>query len=128
MSKQDLGITRFMDMHSGGRAKIRRNGIDQDCIYIEAPEKLGVAIFKEMYDREPDNITCQCCGSDYSVSFSDDLAQATGYDRGCDWDDEKHGYIEKARFSNYQTLEQYLNKPSVTFVSWDEAKKIFGIP
>lgn len=121
-----IGITSFMDMHSGGDAKITRDGVDQDYIYIEAPQKLGVAIFKELYDRDPDNVTCRCCGEDYSVSYNDNLTQATGYARGCEWSDE--GYIEKARYSDYKTIDEYLKSPQITFIPWSEAKKALGIP
>lgn len=121
-----IGITSFMDMHSGGDAKIIRDGVDQDYIYIEAPEKLAVTIFRELYDREPDNVTCRCCGEDYSVSYSDNLIQATGFARGCDWDGE--AYTEKPRYGSYSTLEEYLKKPNITFIPWSEAKRVFGIP
>lgn len=123
-----IGVARFMDMHSGGRAKIQKNGIDQNYVYIQAPEKLAVIIFKEMYDRDPENVTCQCCGEDYSVSYADSLSTVTGYERGCDWDYETKAYTEKPRFSDYTELEDYLKKDSVTFVPWSEAKKFLGIP
>jgi hypothetical protein len=129
MVEQKMGITRFMDMHSGGDAKIERDGYDQNFIYIESPtEKLGIAIFEKLYDRDPDNITCECCGQDYSVGFEEDIIRATAYERGCDWDESGKNYIEKARYSDYQSLEEYLKNPHITFIPWDKAKKALGIP
>ena len=123
-----IGVTRFMDMHSGGGAKIYRDDVPQEYIYIEAPEKLGVTIFKELYDRNPDHVTCNCCGSDYSVCFDKDIVDATGYERGCDYDKLSDAYIEKPRFGQYISLEEYLKKPNVTFIPWSEAKMVLGIP
>jgi hypothetical protein len=52
--------TRFMDMHSGGDAKT-------GDVFIEAPEAQARAIFTARFDRDPDHVTCTCCGRDYSV-------------------------------------------------------------
>lgn len=52
--------TSFFDLHSGGEAKT-----DYPRIYIEAPEEKAVAIFTALFG-DPDNVTCGCCGVDYS--------------------------------------------------------------
>ena len=54
--------TRFFDMHSGGDRKL-----DWGVIYIEAPKKEAITIFRNRFDRDPNNITCPCCGGDYSI-------------------------------------------------------------
>lgn len=50
-----------MDMHSGGGQK----DVFTKC-FIEATEDLAPAIFNNMLGRNPDHITCSCCGEDYS--------------------------------------------------------------
>jgi hypothetical protein len=53
----------FMDSHSGGGKKF-----DHNDIYVEACCELSAkARFKEIYNHDPDNVTCQCCGRDFSV-------------------------------------------------------------
>lgn len=54
--------TKFYDLHSGGGQKL-----DYSEFYIEADEPTARAIFEERFGRDPDNVTCSCCGSDYSV-------------------------------------------------------------
>jgi hypothetical protein len=71
--------TRFMDMHSGGRTKIK----NYNKIYIEAPEKEALVIFYNRFRRNPFNVTCDCCGGDYSISEADTLRLATAYERNC---------------------------------------------
>ena len=56
--------TAFYDMHSGGKRKIKDYGI----IYIELPYDEAVEYFTQKFGRHPHNITCYCCGEDYSVS------------------------------------------------------------
>ena len=70
--------TRFMDMHSGGGLKEK-----VQYIYIEAPEEEAKIIFYNKFGHSPDRVSCTCCGKDYSISSGEDLAQMTGYDRGC---------------------------------------------
>jgi hypothetical protein len=82
--------TTFWDMHSGGGQKL-----DWGKIYIEASEHEAVNIFQKRFDRSPYNVTCDCCGPDYSVSTSrNNLDQITGYHRGCRYDDDKKMFVE----------------------------------
>jgi hypothetical protein len=73
--------TRFMDMHSGGGCKEP----PYEKILIEAPESEARVIFYNRFGHNPDRVTCTCCGNDYSIDQSDDLAQATGFDRNCEY-------------------------------------------
>ncbi len=121
-----------MDMHSGGGLKI--DGADR--IFIEGPEGPARELFTSRFDRDPDNVTCECCGEDYSVSEYSSLEQATGFDRGARWsnkpNDGREGeYVEKtdprwetARrcFDEYQTLEEYLKSKGVLVVRAGEVK------
>ena len=68
----DKIYTLFSDMHSGGGSKL-----GNDEIYIEAPEGEAANLFEEMFDRCPYNVTCTCCGPDYSVYIQDDPAQGS---------------------------------------------------
>lgn len=76
--KESKMWTRFMDMHSGGGQKL-----DWAYIFIEAPENEAMLIFQNMFDRNPNRVTCTCCGDDYSTGEHETLEQATAYDRGC---------------------------------------------
>lgn len=68
-----MAWTTFWDMHSGGGSKL-----DHDIFFIEAPEQVARAVFEDLFDRDPDHVTCDCCGPDYSVyevkSIEEDLA------------------------------------------------------
>lgn len=70
--------THFHDMHSGGSQKLQWGHI-----YIEAPEQEARVIFYNRFGRNPERVTCTCCGEDYSISEYASLEQATGFSRGC---------------------------------------------
>lgn len=53
--------TRFFDMSSGGYEKLPFT-----TIWVEAPEAEAARIFEDMTGRDPENVTCACCGSDYT--------------------------------------------------------------
>lgn len=54
--------TKFFDMASGGLKKT-----DYEQIYIELPEDKARKYFEYKFERDPDNITCNCCGRDFLV-------------------------------------------------------------
>lgn len=107
-----------MDMHSGGRRKL-----DWSHIYIEAPEEEAKIIFYNIFDRNPDNVTCSCCGCDYSTDENPTLEDATGYDRGCLWVKNKSEgggghYIdepdpERMSYRPYMKLSDYIKTVKV---------------
>ena len=94
--------TAFWDMHSGGDCKLQ-----WEKIYIEAPEREAKSIFHNRFERDPDNVTFNCCGEDYSTYEYDSLELATEYHR-------KDG---KGR-----SLEEYLTDPSVCVIRAEEIK------
>jgi hypothetical protein len=129
-----MAWTRFMDMHSGGGQKL-----DWDKILIEAPEDEARAVFYNRFGRNPDRVTCTCCGEDYSVSESETLEDATAYDRHCRWDKDGETYVEeqdpkhvsiRSRCNTppqdpwglYMTLDTYLAKESVLVIRANEIK------
>lgn len=131
--------THFMDMHSGGSTKVK----PYQHIFIEAPEAEAKVVFYNRFKRNPERVTCTCCGEDYSIREYADLAQATAYERGCDYTyidsdgaekteddwyalprerrDELTGrYLErKARrfaYREYVALEDYMKRDDVLFI------------
>ena len=121
--------TSFRDMHSGGSRKLQ-----WDNIFIEAPEEEAKLIFYNRFDRHPFNITCDCCGEDYSVSEYKSLEQATGFYRGCIYAsriDNKGGvYVEPGNkmphccertafkgYRSYINLYDYISKPDVLVIT-----------
>jgi hypothetical protein len=99
MKKKNSTVTRFMDMHSGGSLKTSFTHI-----YIDEPIKTAVRTFKDLFKRDPDNITCKCCGEDFVYDEYDSLEEATAYDRGCEW--EGNHYDEKTAKI---TVEEYFS-------------------
>jgi len=69
--------THFHDMHSGGGQKLA-----WAHIYIEAPEAVAADYLVSRFGRSPYNVTCDCCGDDYSVSEELTLEAASWYERG----------------------------------------------
>lgn len=131
--------TLFWDMHSGGGQKL-----DWANIYIEAPQSEAESVFYARFDRNPNRVTCTCCGPDYSISESENLAQATAFHRNCatayfdkdgneiqepnmGWKKERElgitrRYVERPGRDTqpYQTLEQYLSGEEVKVIYANE--------
>jgi hypothetical protein len=94
-------VTRFMDMHSGGKLKTPFTHI-----YIDEPLKKAVGTFKNLFKRDPNNITCKCCGEDFIYEQYDSLEEATAYDRGCDLNKYQRAYdLKTAKIS----MEEYFS-------------------
>lgn len=136
--------THFHDMHSGGGQKL-----DWGHIFIEAPQAEAEVIFQNRFKRNPNRVTCTCCGPDYSISEDASLEQATAFERGCDYvyrdakgneagEDEgwksgvgitpgyTAGYEERParrfRLREYQTLADYLKAEKVKVIRAKEIK------
>lgn len=112
--------TRFMDMYSGGSLKEK-----WQYIYIEAPQEEAELIFYNRFGHNPHRVSCTCCGSDYSIDDAESIEDATGYDRGCDYDSEKGKYVDRPSTSKfdskfYVTLEQYKASPDRLFIYAEE--------
>lgn len=60
--------TQFNDMHSGGGRKL-----DYEHIFIEAEEEKAVELFERIFRRDPYNVTCLCCGQDYSIDEKEEI-------------------------------------------------------
>lgn len=112
--------TQFWDMHSGGGQKL-----DWARIYIEADQQEAISVFYSRFGRNPDRVTCTCCGPDYSISTSETLEQVSGYHRNCKTKDNK--YIEEVADDfrsrkGYMTVEQYSALPEVKIIRASEIK------
>jgi hypothetical protein len=92
-------VTRFMDMHSGGKLKTPFTHI-----YVDAPLDEALNIFKDTFKHDPDNITCKCCGEDFVYEEYKSLEEASAYDRGCQWDNYDYD-LTTAKL----TLEHYFS-------------------
>lgn len=137
----------FWDMHSGGATKLP----PYNKIYVEAPEDAARSYFQRKFGRDPENVTCSCCGEDYSVSQSESFLQASGYHRNLRYvepkrvdgryvvDDPNAGYIEEdapvpegystgKRFGEPLTEAEYLAKPDVLVVRGDEVLALLRSP
>jgi len=103
-------VTRFMDMHSGGKLKTPFTHI-----YVDAPIDEALAIFIDTFQRDPNNVTCKCCGEDFVYEEYSSLEEATAYDRKAGWDDIKQRYSDKtAKIS----IEEYFSgKNKVIFIT-----------
>lgn len=98
-------------MSSGGRQK----DVFSKC-FIEAPEELAATIFKDMIQRNPDHVTCNCCGEDYSYweygeeGFDEDDFEyytsekdSDGYFHG--WDHLSVIFIPKEAWESFYTIQ-----------------------
>lgn len=142
--------TLFWDMHSGGGTKVA----PWDKIYVEAPEDDARTFFQRRFDRDPDHVTCDCCGPDYAVSQEESLAQVSGYHRNLRCVETKRGpdgrymnddpnvrYLEEGeeppegygicqistiarRYHKPLTLEEYEAQPEVLIVRRDEVLSV----
>lgn len=70
--------THFYDMSSGGSEKL-----DWQHIFAELPEQLAIGWFMKEFDRDPRNVTCDCCGPDYAIHEYASLKEATAFQRNC---------------------------------------------
>lgn len=100
--------TEFHDMHSGGGQKLAWSRI-----YIEAPRAEAELIFQNRFGRNPNRVTCTCCGEDYSIDEHESLQQATAYSRGCAYRDGQ--YLEQPSdrpsfHKNYVPFETWLKE------------------
>lgn len=94
-------VSRFMDMHSGGHLKTPFTHI-----YVDAPLSKALTIFKDTFKRDPNHVTCKCCGEDFVYEEYFSLEEATAYDRKAEWDDIKQKYFyETAKIS----VEEYFS-------------------
>lgn len=114
--------TKFMDMYSGGGSKEAR-----EYIYIEAPEEEAKVIFYNRFGHSADRVTCTCCGSDYSVSESETLEEATAYERGCMYDKEQKKYIESPDYTRhyrkYRSIDEYKQDAKILIIAAEDIKQ-----
>lgn len=117
--------TRFMDMHSGGRAKVKNGDVEVQYIYIEAGESEACQLFEKFFEHDPRNETCNCCCGDYSIGEEDSLEQATAFERGCSFSAADKRYVQSpGEYHKYKPLDVFLDDPSVIVVRRDQQPKM----
>ena len=116
-----MPITQFWDMHSGGGTK----EAPYEKIYIEAPLEEAMIIFYNRFGHNPERVSCTCCGSDYSIQEYPNLHQATGFHRGCDYDNKLREWVEKPKYNGekVESLKKYLEREDVLFIKKSTIKK-----
>lgn len=87
-------------MSSGGSQKT-----DYKHIFVELPEVEALVWFEERFGQNPNDVACECCGSNFSISEGNALEQLTGYHRNCDWDKQTSGYVERPRYKNAPLID-----------------------
>lgn len=107
-------VFKFTDMNSGGFTKSKYKTILIDC----DNETEAIELFEAWFDRHPRNITCNCCGYDYSISDFDSLEDATALDRMCQMSQDYETFQEKpstdedaeyfSKFNKYVTFDEYI--------------------
>lgn len=109
-------IYRFFDLHSGGYGKT-----PYSHLYIEAPsEEMATSLFQAMTGCYPYDVTCECCGKDFSVAEEVSLDQATGFERNCAWDKYTEMYVDDEAYRiEYMTLSDFLNSGKVFFLPYE---------
>jgi hypothetical protein len=109
--------TQFWDMHSGGGAKEK-----WPMIYIEAPKNVAEIVFYNRFGHSPNRVTCTCCGEDYSVSEYESLEQATGYHRGCKYEDGNYIEVPERKGRLFQPLFDYIKNPDILVIRKEDIK------
>lgn len=107
-------VFKFTDMNSGGMMKSKYKTILIEC-YNQTE---AIELFEGRFDRNPRNITCTCCGWDYSISEYDSFEDATSLDRMCQMSQDYETFSEKpstdddakyfSKFDKYVTFDEYL--------------------
>ena len=98
--------TRFGDVHSGGYP-----ALPWEIIYVEGDEDTAIRRFQAILGRDPRNVSCDCCGSDYGWSESPTLEAASRFCRGASEDGCPDGY-EPYSLAAYFALETILVLPA----------------
>lgn len=107
-----LQVFSFMDMHTGGYTKT-----SYSHLYIEAfSEEEAVDIFINTFGVNPKGSACSCCGDDFSIYSHSDIKQATGYERQCEFEEDK--YIEKPKkgYERVVSIEDFLSRGDITYI------------
>lgn len=110
--------TKFFDMSSGGGTKVFIDGKGKDYIFIELPEADAISYFEQRFGRDPNNVTCNCCGEDYSINGYKTLEDATRYNRQ-DWrTNEFHSTVDEyaKRMTNTSFVKRTLQISKTTTV------------
>jgi hypothetical protein len=102
--------TQFWDMSTGGKEKSPHK-----LIYIRGDRKEATQTFIERFGRDPEHMTCRCCGVDYSITTEPALWLATAWWRGYNVRDLPGGKLHQLVPNTHQpkTLDQFRQNPEI---------------
>lgn len=109
--------TRFFDMCSGGNQKLAWS-----VIYVNLPENEAIEWFENRFNRNPNNVTCNCCGEDYSISSADTLENLTQFQRNQKFremvvkNNPNIDYETYRKITEEISLEEYLSLDDVLYI------------
>lgn len=117
IKKDNNKYTRFYDMSSGGRQKLQWS-----IVYVNLPETEAIQWFENKFGRNPYNVTCTCCGEDYSISSAETLEELTEFQRNqviknlASQKNPKISYEEYKNITDCIPLSEYLEMPNILYV------------
>lgn len=94
--------TLFWDMHSGGDTKLP----PYEMIYVPLDKTAAIQWFEHVTGRCPDNVTCPCCGEDYSVSSGTSLYNVAQWHLA-------EAARRKGQALTLETAQEYFDQPTV---------------
>ncbi len=111
--------TSFWDMHSGGGTKYK----SYNKIYVQGSEDLAIPLFQSITGQDPNDIACECCGQNYSISTGKDFVQCSAYHRNCIYDNKLDMYIEETDgYRKVIPVEDYILQSDVLLIFADGSK------
>lgn len=113
-----MAWTCFHDMNSGGGRKE-----DFSHLWIEAPESEALVIFYNRFGHSAERVTCTCCGSDYSITESETLEAATGYER-----DLEYASLKPPAGQRFSSAGRYLEPDEPLPDGWEIRFPASGTP
>ena len=103
-----MSWTLFWDMYSGGGRKEKFS----KC-FIEAPAREAQVVFYNRFGHLACNVTCDCCGPDYSISESDTLDDLSEFHRS-------RGYPKRLTLPLNDWLENVKDDEDILVIWADE--------
>lgn len=98
-----MAVIRFYDLSGGGYQKVD----GKKYIYIQADDITSACNeFVRLFNVDPCNTTCDCCGPDYSITEFRDIAEATYFDRS-DYDTREEIETVSEYFTNNNNAAYY---------------------
>jgi hypothetical protein len=117
VKENEGNYTRFWDMHSGGNQKLAWS-----MVLVNLPKDEAIEWFENRFNRNPENVTCNCCGEDYSISSAETLEELTKFHRNEEFkwrvvkDNPHIDYDIYRQITDEISLDEYLTLDNVLYV------------